>query len=206
MAPNIILIDAAYADRVAAAFRQHFGAELQRGLPKADLAQWLVCMALDAEFAAVVKSAEDDAELQGVQVFVFHDRKAKVMQNITPSNFSQEIDGKAFVEPGLGEFALACCPVERVTTLEDLCVESLETVLGDKKVERVAVVYDFDGTTAESRTLTQRITKLCKRQSAAEQAKDVTLFTMQPLEGDGFAQQVLGFSLLAALGVSGSEM
>lgn len=222
MAPNVILIDAAYIDRVAAAFRQHFGAELGRELPKADLAQWLVCMALDAEIAG------------DVQCILIHDREVKVMANVTPGNFSQELDGQAFSETGLGEFSLACCPVERVVTLEDLCVESLEALLTDQKVERVAVVYDFDGTTAESRTLTKRVTKLCGKQmevaadkatatanencapAAAQQPadtveqpaapKDVTLFTMRQLEGEGFAQQTLGFSLLAALGVGADEI
>lgn len=202
MAPNVILIDAAYIDRVAAAFRQHFGAELGRELPKADLAQWLVCMALDAEIAG------------DVQCILIHDREVKVMANVTPGNFSQELDGQAFSETGLGEFSLACCPVERVVTLEDLCVESLEALLTDQKVERVAVVYDFDGTTAESRTLTKRVTKLCGKQMEAaadtvEQPaapKDVTLFTMRQLEGAGFAQQTLGFSLLAALGVGADEI
>lgn len=216
MAPNVILIDAVYIDRVAAAFRQHFGAELKRELPKADLAQWLVCLALDAEIVG------------DVQCILIHNREEKVMQNVAPGNFSQEIDGKAFAEPELGEFTLACCPVERVVTLEDLCAESLEALLTDKKVERIAVVYDFDGTTAESRALTKRVAKLCAKQGetttasealaaaptasadSAETAKntpkDVTLFAMQPLEGEGFAQQVLGYSLLAALGVGSDEL
>lgn len=220
MAPNVLLIDATYIDRVAAAFRQHFGAELKRELPKADLAQWLVCLALDAELLDPEHPAAEQVEAEAeagknaeaeVQCILIHDRETKVMANVAPGNFSQEIDGRAFAEPGLGEFALACCPVERVTTLEDLCTESLEAVLDDKKVKRVAVVYDFDGTTAESRTLTKRITKLCAK-SADDQGeqektpKDVTLFAMRPLEGAGFAQQTLGYSLLAALGIGSDEL
>lgn len=240
MSPNILLIDAAYIDRVAAAFRGHFGQELGRELPKADLAQWLVCLALDAELLdpeaapAETKAHAAGEEAAGaidepgevVQCILIHDRETKVMQHVTPGSFAQEIDGKAFTEPGLGEFALACCPVERVTTCEDLCVESLEAVLDDAKVRRVAVVYDFDGTTAESRALTKRVAKLCAKHAAAAvpasapaptesssestdspaQPKDVTLFTMQPLEGGGFAQQLLGYSLLAALGVRSEEL
>lgn len=194
MAPQVILVDAAYVDRVIDNFRQHFGAELHRVIAKADLAQWLVCVALDSEF-------------QGdTQVVMIHDREDKVMPNFAPGNFSQEIDGKAFAEEGIGEFMLACCPVERVTTTTDLCAESLESLLDDKEVERVAVVYDFDGQTAESRTLTKRITTLCKKHQTAEKPKDITLFAMVPLEGEGFAQQVLGYSLLAALGISGDEL
>lgn len=213
MAPNVLLIDAAYIDRVAAAFRQHFGAELGRELPKADLAQWLVCMALDAELVGVDADEESAPESPtteaDVQCIFIHDREAKVMSHVTPGNFSQEIDGKAFAEPELGEFALACCAVERVTTLEELCEESLQAVLDDKKVQRVAVVYDFDGTTSESTFLTKRITKLCAKHakdSAEKTPKDVTLFAMQPLEGEGFAQQLLGYSLMAALGIGGDEV
>lgn len=194
MTPQVILVDAAYIDRAAAQLRNIFGDELKREIPKADLAQWLVCTALDCEMKG------------DVQVFLFHNREVKVMQHVAPGNFSQEIDGKAFAEPDLGEFSLACCPVERVTTLEDLCAESLEALLDEKTVERIAVVYDFDGTTAESRTLTKRIVRICKRNAVAENPKDITLFTMQPLEGEDFAQQILGYSLLAALGVSGEEL
>lgn len=207
MSPHVILLDAAYIDRVAAAFRAHFGAELGRELPKADLAQWLVCTALDADF---------EGPEAAVQCILIHDREVKVMQNVAPGNFSQELDGQAFAEPGFGEFTLACCPVERVTTLEDLCAESLEALLEDKAVRRIAVVYDFDQTTAESRTLTKRIANVCRKHAEAcaksadsdepLTAKDITLFTMQPLEGEGFAQQVLGYGLVAALGIAGDEL
>lgn len=200
MAPHVILLDAAYLDRIAAAFRDHFGAELGRTLPKADLAQWLVCTALDAGF---------EGPETAVQCILIHDREVKVMGHVAPGNFSQELDGQAFAEPGLGEFTLACCPVERVTTLEDLCAESLEALLDDKEIRSVAVVYDFDQTTAGSRTLTKRIATLCRKHAEActESApKDVTLFTMQPLEGEGFAQQMLGYGLMAALGIAGDEL
>lgn len=195
MAPNVLLIDAAYADGVTAALSGHFSKALDRSLPKADLAQWLVCLSLDAEM-----------EGGDVQCIFIHDREQKVLDMFAPRNFSQEIDGKAFSEEGLGEFSLACCPVERVTTLTDLCVESLEALLDDKNVKRIAVVYDFDGTTAESRTLTKRITRLCAKHAETEKPKDLTLFTMNPLEDCTTPQQVLGFSILAAMGVRSEEL
>lgn len=194
MKSQVILVDAAYVDRAAAQLRQIFGQELKRDIPKADLAQWLVCVALDSEFSGET------------QVVLIHDREDKVLQHFVPGSFAQELDGRAFTEPGVGEFLLACCPVERVTTRQDLCVESLESLLEDKEVQRIAVVYDFDGETAESRTLTKRIQSVCKKHQAAELPKDITLFAMRPLEGEGFAQQVLGFSLLASLGIAASDV
>lgn len=200
MSPNVILVDAAYLDRVTANFRSHYGAQLGRTLPKADLAQWLVCASLDAG-------------MQGdVQVILLHDREEKVLSNIAPGNFSQELDGQAFSEPGLGEYTIACCPVERITTLSDLCAESLEALQDDKTVQRIAVVYDFDGQTAFSRDLTKRIVRLCAKQPTEKDAenesspKDITLFTMLPIEKCSTPQQILGFSILAALGITGEEV
>lgn len=210
MSPNVILIDAAYIDRVAAELRRHFSAELQRTLPKADLAQWLICTALDAEIVAEGRAAEGD---DAVQCVFLHDKEVKVLDNFAPGNFALNIDGKAFAEPGVGEFVMACCPIERVTTLEDLCAESLEALLDDKNVKRLAVIADLEGSTPESRSLTKRIVKLCAKHREAEAdattpapATDVTLFVMRPVEGDGFAQQILGFSLLSALGISSDEL
>lgn len=200
MSPNVILVDAAYLDRVAASFRGHYGAQLGRALPKADLAQWLVCASLDAGMKG------------DVQVILLHDREEKVLSNIAPGNFSQELDGQAFSEPGLGEYTIACCPVERITTLSDLCAESLEALQDDKTVQRIAVVYDFDGQTAFSRDLTKRIVRLCAKQPTEKDAenestpKDITLFTMLPIEKCSTPQQILGFSILAALGIAGEEV
>lgn len=201
MAKRVILVDAAYIDRVTAALRGHFSAELKRELPKADLAQWMVCAALDCEMRG------------DVQVIFLHDKEDKVLSQFTPGNFSQELDGKAFSEEGLGEFTIACCPVERVTTLEDLCAESLEALLDDKNVEAIAAVYDFDGQTAVSRDLTKRIARLCAKsqqpvdkEEAPKTPKDVTLLSMTPIEGQGFALQILGYSILAALGIHPEEV
>lgn len=230
MSPNVILLDTAYVERVAAHFRQHFGAELGREIPQADLATLLVCIALDAEIKGEV------------QAILIHEGKTKAMTHIAPSRFAEDIDGKAFAEEGLGEFMMACCPVERITTLTELCAESLEALLDDKEVERIAVVYDFDGTTDDSRALTKRIVKACmkhveacsnhtetcskqgnacceeenscckeenscrKEDGSSATPKDITLFTMQPIADCAAPQQILGFSLLAALGIRGEEV
>jgi hypothetical protein len=34
----------------------------------------------------------------------------------------------------------------------------------------------------------------------------VTLFAMQPLEGGNFKQEILGYSLMNALGIKGNEL
>ena len=47
-APNVMLIDASYLDRVGCDMAEHFSPILNRELPKADLAALLECLALDA--------------------------------------------------------------------------------------------------------------------------------------------------------------
>ena len=39
-----------------------------------------------------------------------------------------------------------------------------------------------------------------------DEDKRVTLFAMQPLEGGNFRQEILGYSLMNALGIKGSEL
>ena len=47
-APNVMLIDASYLDRVGRDMANHFSPIVNRQLPKADLASLLECLALDA--------------------------------------------------------------------------------------------------------------------------------------------------------------
>ena len=39
-----------------------------------------------------------------------------------------------------------------------------------------------------------------------DELKHITVFAMQPLEGGNFKQQILGYSLLNAMGISSSEI
>jgi hypothetical protein len=41
---------------------------------------------------------------------------------------------------------------------------------------------------------------------AEDDLKRVTVFAMQPMTGGGFCQEILGYSLMAALGIRGDEL
>lgn len=213
MSPDVLLIDAEYLDRVAAHLRTTLEPAVGRQLPKADLAQWLVCCALDAGLSS------GDNEVQAV---FLHPREMPAFRHFMPGNFSAGLDGKAFAD-ALGEFTLAACPIERVTTLPDFFKESLEAILLDAAIERIMVVADFDGTTPDSRRLTADILQLCAQPPQPKNAdgspmtdadgirillprKDIVLFSMVPLSGKGFRQAVLGFSIMAALGIRSDEI
>ena len=60
-------------------------------------------------------------------------------------------------------------------------------------------------------TCNARVKKLCaqppKRDDGVDPGrKEITLFTMQPTAGRGFAQELLGYSLMAALGITAEEV
>ena len=40
----------------------------------------------------------------------------------------------------------------------------------------------------------------------ADDEKRITVFAMQPMPGGNFRQEILGFSLMAALGIKGDEI
>ena len=213
MSPNVLLIDAEYLDRVAAHLAANLQPAIGRQLPKADLAQWLVCCALDAGLSAGNNE---------VQAIFIHPREMKVLSHFAPGNFAAQLDGKAFSD-ALGEFTMAACPIERVTTLPDFYKESFEALLLDAAIERIMVVADFDGTSAESRSLTADIQQLCARPPQPKNAdgspmvdadgkriilprKDIVLLTMVPLSGTDFRQTLLGFSIMAAMGIRADEL
>ena len=82
---NVILVDADYIDKVAFDLIVNFERMIGRRIPKADMARWLDCVALDGGLR------EGD---NSVQVVMIHDRPA--LDNFAPGNFDDELDGKPF--------------------------------------------------------------------------------------------------------------
>ena len=183
--PNLILIDADYIDYVAFDFIVNFERMLGRRIPEADLCHWLNCIALDGGIR------QGDNEIQAV--FIHSKEKAK-LNHFVPAGFETDLNGKAFKD-NIGEFALLSYPVEKVVSAADFFVESLETALKAKEVERILVVGDMDA-------YGDRV----KNAVIKAEGKDITLFSMQPLTGRGFAQEILGYSLMSALGIRSDEL
>lgn len=201
MSPTTILIDAAHLDFVAFDMIVNFERMLGRRIPKGDLPQWLDCIALDGG----VRPGNN-----ALQAVFIHDKGKAALEHFTPAHFADELHEKAFKDH-LGEFLLTSFPIEEVVSREDFIAEAFEALLRDAKVERILLVADLDGHTDESRDLLNRIKRLCAEPPTNEQGdplprKDITLFAMQPLSGRGFASEILGYSLTAALGITGAEL
>ena len=186
---NVILVDADYVDKVAFDLIVNFERMLGRRIPQADMARWLECVALDGG----LRPQPSDLSLQtSIQVVFLHQKPT--MDNFLPGSFT-ELDGKAF-ESELGEFLISCVPVEQITTMDDLFLESLQVISNAQEVERLMIVPNED-------SIYNKVREALRH---ANPDLHATVFTMQPQQGGPFRQEILGYSLMAALGIKGEEV
>lgn len=186
--PNVILVDADYVDSVAYDLTENFEQMLFRSLPKADLAEWLVCAALDGG----VPEGKNT-----VQVIFVHTPEKVEMANFTPGLLDKELDGLAFHDDTLGEFLMSAVE-DRGNIMYDkpLMEECVSVVLQAPEVERLIVVPEMDAS-GEA---------LLKTLAEAHKGKHVTLLTMRPPTGTGFSHVMLGYSIMHALGIKSNEI
>lgn len=184
---NIIIADADFVDKVAFDLIVNFERMLMRRVPKADLARWIDCIALDGG----IREGENE-----VQVVLIHNKENTELENFTPAHYKEELDGKAFKDH-LGEFSINTYPVEELVSKADFIAEAAQIACSQKEVKRVMVVPDDEETYAKVRHALKRID---------DEGKRITLFAMQPMEGGNFRQEILGYSLMSALGINGEEI
>lgn len=185
---NVIIVDADYVDRVAFDLIVNFERMIGRRIPKADLAKWIDCVALDGG----LREGEHDT-----QVVLIHDKKQAALDNFMPANYDDELNGKAFKDH-LGEFTVSSFPVEDITTASDFFLDTVAMVCAQKDVKRVMIVPD-----AENRALYADLRHTLQR---VDDEKRITVFAMQPMEGGNFRQEILGYSLMNALGIRAEEL
>lgn len=193
LAKNIIIADLDYVNEVAKNLRQHFSEVIGRDIPKADLAKWLEYVALDAEFTP------GDEEFM---VIAIHRKTTKRLSTFTPSDIADDISGKAFKGP-LGEFQMSALAIEDgVTNAEDFFLSLLEVAHNNKQVEHLILLPDSESYLT---SVTEFLTKH-NRPSDAGSYKHITLFTMVPTMLAEAKVQILGYSIMAALGIRPEEI
>ena len=187
---NVIVVDAEYVDRVAFNLIVNFERMLGRKIPAADMARWVDCLALDGGI-----SPEGNPE-GSVSVVLIHEKGSKGFENFVPAMYN-ELDGKAFMD-NLGEFVFSAVPVEQLTTKDDLLLDVVQSAMESKEVKRMMVVPN-----SEDGDCYDRLRQLLRR---AGDDKRITLFAMQPMIGGNFRQEILGYSLMQALGIKAAEL
>lgn len=182
---NVVLIDADFLEQLTLDFVVNFERILGRPLPSADLCHWLDCIALDGG----LRQGNNE-----IQVVLLHAKDKKELRLFTPTNYETELNGKAFSD-NLGEFIMQAFPIEQVVSRPDFYLQSLELALAATNVERILLVADLDCYGNELKK------KVCESKD-----KEIVVFSMQPLQGWPCRHEILGYSLLSALGIRGEEI
>lgn len=188
----MILVDGDYVDSVAFNLIVNFERMLGRRIPKADTARWIDCVALDGGMRE-----ERDADGE-TQVIFIHSKDKPSLDNFTPGSYENDLNARAFKDT-LGEFIISSYPVEEVVKHDDFFLDILKTVVNHKDVHRVMAIPN-----AEHAPLWDALRHALR--DVDDEDKRVTLFAMQPLEGGNFRQEILGYSLMNALGIKGNEL
>ncbi|WP_302956381.1 DUF6621 family protein [Prevotella sp.] len=183
---NVMVVDADYIDKVAFDLIVNFERMIERRIPQADMARWIDCIALDGGLR------EGDAQ---TQVILIHGKSKDKLDNFKPSVYTDDLDGKAFKD-NLGEFLISAYPVEDLVSKDDFFIETLEIVSSHKDVKRIMVVPDAERIYDNVRHSLRNV----------DEEKHVTVFAMQPMQGGNFRQEILGYSLMSALGIRADEI
>ena len=187
---NVIIADADYIDKVAFDLIVNFERMINRRIQSADMAQWAVCIALDGG----LREGEHET-----QVVLIHDKQKMAMQNFRPANYEKDLNAQAFKDEKLGEFIISSYPTEeKMVGKDDFLLDVARTVCNAKEVKRVMIIPN-----SEDGDAYDRLRDMLRQ---VDDEKRVTLFAMQPMAGGNFRQEILGYSLMNALGISADEI
>lgn len=187
---NVILVDADYVDKVAFNLIVNFERMLGRQIPKADMALWADCVALDGG----LRQGENQT-----QVVLIHSKDKHCLDNFSPSNYAEELTDKAFKDH-LGEFVFDAYHAEEdLVGYGDFFVDALQMIASQKEVKRLMVIPN-----AEDDYIYNKVRVTLNHLD--DEDKRITVFAMQPMPGGNFRQEILGYSLMAALHIKPDEI
>lgn len=181
-----MLVDGDYIDKVAFDLIVNFERMIGRRIPKADTAHWIDCIALDGG----LREGEHET-----QVVLVHESQRTGMENFTPGDYAGDLNGKAFKD-NLGEFAISVITPEDLATSDELFIDVLGIVSAQKDVKRIMVVPNAE----------RIYDKVKDALRYVDDEKRITVFVMQPMAGGSFRQEILGYSLMSALGIRADEI
>lgn len=186
-AEKVILIDAAYINKVTNDLGKHFGQVIGRELPKADLSVFLECVAMDAGFQA----GEGN-----LQVFLVYDKSQPQMDAFCPSDLKKELNDVAF-KSRLGEFQLNTFNPSDMADKEAFFLESVKLVADAKEVKHLVVI-------PSEAEYGDKLPEIFEKVDGKE---SICVFGMNPLEpSDKFRWEMMGYAVLQALGIRPDEI
>ena len=186
-AEKVILIDAAYINKVTKDLSQHFGQVIGRELPKADLAIFLECVAMDAAI-----QPGDNV----LQVLFVYDKNENKMDAFNPSDLKKELNDVAF-KSQLGEFQLNAFEPSDMADRESFFLEAVKLVADAKEVKHLVIVP------SES----EYGDKLPEIFDKVDGKESIHVLGMNPpVSSDKYQWEMLGYAVLQALGIRSDEI
>ena len=186
-AEKVILIDAAYINKVTKDLSQHFGQVIGRELPKADLAIFLECVAMDA-------AIQPGGNV--LQVLFVYDKNESKMDAFNPSDLKKELNDVAF-KSQLGEFQLNAFEPSEMADKETFFLESVRLIADAKEVKHLVVVP------SES----EYGDKLPEIFDKVDGKESIHVLGMNPpVSSDKYQWEMLGYAVLQALGIRSDEI
>ena len=183
---TVMLIDAAFLNFVISDLKKNFERMLGRTLRDIDLSGLLTYVALDAG----VEAGENS-----IQVLFIYDELSAQLDHCHPSDLAKELNDTAFKNQ-FGEFSFNSFQPERMTTLEELYLESLKVVADAKEVERL-IVISFNEEYGE------KVHDILKKTDG----KEIVQFRMnEPERQTSYRWEILAYPIMQAMGIRGDEL
>ena len=85
-----------------------------------------------------------------------------------------------------------------VVSKDDYILDTVNMVLGNDEVKRLMIIPN-----GEQGSIYEEVAGALRD---APEDKHITLFAMQPMPGGNFRQEILGYSLMNALGIKSDEI
>ena len=186
-AEKVILIDAAYINKVTKDLSQHFGQVIGRELPKADLPIFLECVAMDAAI-----QPGDNV----LQVLFVYDKNENKMDAFNPGDLKKELNDVAF-KSQLGEFQLNTFEPSDMADKEAFFLESVRLIADAKEVKHLVVVP------SESE-YGDKLPEIFEKVDGKESIH--VLGMNPPASSDKYQWEMLGYAVLQALGIRSDEI
>ena len=186
-AEKVILIDAAYIDKVTKDLSQHFGQLIGRELPKADLPIFLECVAMDA----AIQPGENV-----LQVLFVYDKNQTKIDAFNPSDLKKELNDVAF-KSQLGEFQLNTFEPSDMVDKEAFFLESVRLVADAKEVKHLVVVPD-------EMEYGDKLPEIFDKVDGKESIH--VLGMNPPASSDKYHWEMMGYAVLQALGIRSDEI
>lgn len=186
-AEKVILIDAAYINKVTTDLSNHFGGVIGRELPKADLPIFLECVAMDA----AIRPGEHT-----LQVLFVYEKGCGNMDAFNPGNLKKDLNDVAF-KSQLGEFQLNAFEPSDMATREEFFLESVKLIADAKEVKHLVIIPSEE----------EYADKLPEILEKVDGKESVHVLGMNPLpQSKAFQWQMMGYAVLQALGIRADEI